>query len=245
MQWQEWSSILVEVLELEKLPVSVVYSDEPVSDASDAKCRVCGALKMAADGQIIDLSEANSACPGGTRHLGLGVHPSEDPKVHREFLTHGEKLYSSPCAIYRSHALAKAGPPVGMAEHVIFSPLSRSPLQPDIVVFICNAWQAARLINLAHFETGEPMECDPTGSLCHSSIVYPLVTGKVNVSFGDVSARKIEKYGVNEMFVTLPYQYLQSAIACMDRCSAGTAKAEIPEGMRRVLKEAGGELPEL
>jgi uncharacterized protein (DUF169 family) len=89
------------------------------------------------------------------------------------------------------------------------------------------------------------MECDPTGSLCRSAITYPLVTGKVNVSFGDITARKMEKYPEDELFVTLPYAHLQSAVASIVPCTAGTAKAEIPAGMRRFMEGSGGELPEL
>jgi uncharacterized protein (DUF169 family) len=76
-------------------------------------------------------------------------------------------------------------------------------------------------------------------------ITYPLVTGKVNVSFGDITARKMERYPVDELFVTLPYAHLRSVVASFGSCTAGTAKAEIPAGMRRLMKESGGELPEL
>jgi uncharacterized protein (DUF169 family) len=194
---------------------------------------------------VIDLTAENSTCPGGSQYLGLKAQAPEHARTLREFLIHGEKLFSSPVAIYRSMALAKVRPPLGLAEHVVFSPLHRAEFRPDIAVFICNAWQAARLINLAYYETGIPMECDPTGSLCRSVITYPLVTGKVNVSFGDITARKMEKYSVDELFVTLPYAHLQSVVASLTPCTAGTAKAEIPTGMRRLMEESGGELPEL
>jgi uncharacterized protein (DUF169 family) len=100
--------------------------------------------------------------------------------------------------------MAKIKPPMGMAEHIIFSPLSKSELKPDVVIIICNAWQAARIVNLTYFETGMPMECDPSGSLCRSVITYPLVTGKVNVSFGDITARKMVRLSEEELIVTLP-----------------------------------------
>jgi uncharacterized protein (DUF169 family) len=76
-------------------------------------------------------------------------------------------------------------------------------------------------------------------------ITYPLVTGKVNVSFGDITARKMEKFTADELFVTIPYFHLQSVVASLSSCTAGTAKAEIPAGMRRFMAESGGELPEL
>jgi uncharacterized protein (DUF169 family) len=245
MEWQRWGKQLTEVLELKRSPVGVIYTDTAPRDASTGKCRVCGALRRVAEGAVIDLTAENSTCPGGSQYLGLKAQTPEHARTLREFLIHGEKLFSSPVAIYRSMTLAKVGPPLGLAEHVVFSPLHQAESRPDIVVFICNAWQAARLINLAYYETGIPMECDPTGSLCRSVITYPLVTGKVNVSFGDITARKMEKYPVDELFVSLPYNHLQSAVASLEVCTAGTAKAEIPAGMRRLMKESGGELPEL
>lgn len=245
MEWQEWGRQLREVLALKRLPVAVTYADAAPTGAATGKCRVCGALREAARGAVVDLTAENSSCPGGSQYLGLKAQAPEHARTLREFLIHGEKLFSSPAAIYRLMALAKVKPPFGLADHVIFSPLDRAQLPPDLVVFICNAWQAARLINLAHFENGMPMECDPTGSLCRSVVTYPLVTGKVNVSFGDISARKIEKYPEDELFVSLPYTDLRSVVASLERCTAGIAKAEIPAGMHRLMEQSGGELPEL
>ncbi len=245
MEWQRWGKQLREVLALGRSPVGITYADVVPQGTSTGKCRVCGALRQAAEGAVIDLTAENSACPGGSQYLGLRAQAPEHARTLREFLIHGEKLFSSPTAIYRSMSLAKVQPPFGLAEHVVFSPMEQASLRPDLAVFFCNAWQAARLIALAHYETGMPMKCDPTGSLCRSVVTYPLVTGKVNVSFGDVSARKIEKYPEGELFVTLPYAHLQSVVASLDRCTAGTAGAEIPASMRRLMEESGGELPEL
>ena len=245
MEWQLWSRQLTEVLGLQNAPIAVTYADAAPNGASARKCRVCGALRQAAAGTVIDLTTENSSCPGGSLYLGLSTPPPEYARPLREFLIHGEKLFSSPAAMHRAMTLSKAQPPLGLADHVVFSPLDRAELCPDLVVFICNAWQAARLVNLAHFETGLPMECDPTGSLCRSVVTYPLVTGKVNISFGDISARRMENYSEDELFVTLPYPDLRSVVASLDRCSAGTAKAEIPAAMRRLMAEAGEELPEL
>jgi len=245
MEWQAWADRLIGVLDLKSVPVAITYTDTPPSGASTDRCRPCGALIQAARGAALDLSKENSTCPGGSLYLGLRAQPPEQAHALREFLINGEKLFSCPAAIYRSSFLAKVQPPFGLADHVIFSPLTRAALRPDIAVFICNAQQAARLINLAYYETGTPMECDPTGSLCRSVITYPLLNDKVNVSFGDITARRAEHYGDDELFVTLPYSHLRSVVDSIDLCTAGTAKHEIPPAMRRVMEQSGGELPEM
>lgn len=235
MEWQDWGQRLIQVLELSLSPVAVTYAEKPPDGASAPRCRACAALKHAAHGTTLVLDASNSACPGGSLYLGLKAQPPEAAEALRDFLIHGEKLFSCPAAIHRASALCKAKPPLGLAPCVIFAPLPQAPLQPDVVVVTCTAWQAARLVNLAYYETGVPMECDPTGSLCRSAITYPLVTNRVNVTFGDVTARRMEHFGENELFVALPYTDLRSVIWSLDRCSAGTAKMEIPPAMQALV----------
>ncbi len=67
----------------------------------------------------------------------------------------------------------------------------------------------------------------------------------MNVSFGDITARRSEHYRDDELFLTLPYSHLRSAVDSIEVSSAGTAKGEIPAAMRRVLEESGGEPLEL
>ncbi len=245
MHWTNSCKRLVDVLELAHTPVAVTYTDNPPADASTDAYRVCGALQAAAAGTVIDLTGDNSACPGGSTYLGLRAMPPEHAKALREFLIDGEKLFSCPAAINRARALSKATPPFGIAEHVVFAPLDKAPLPPDVTVFICNPWQAARLINLAYYLDGKPMECDPTGALCGAAITYSLVTGNVNVTFGDVTARRMQRYAENELFVSMPLAALEATVASIDRCSAGTAETHIPAAMRRAMAESGGEMPEL
>jgi len=237
MEWQAWGKALREVLELERGPVAVTYTDHPPQGARQDKCRVCGALGQAAAGITIDLTAKNSACPGGSLYLGLAGQEPERARALREFLVEGEKLFSCPAAIHRAGAMAKVKPPLGLAEHVILAPLEQAELCPDLAVIACNPWQAARLVNLAHYETGLPMECDPTGSLCRAVITYPLVTGQVNVSFGDVTARRMEHIPEHELFVSLPYQHLRSVMASLHRSSAGTAPTHLPAALRRLMQE--------
>jgi uncharacterized protein (DUF169 family) len=245
MEWQTWSARLTEVLELAKTPVAVSYTDAPPAGASTRKCRACGALMEASRGTVVDLSAENSACPGGSLYLGFRTNPPDAQRALREFLINGEKLFASPAAIHRMTAMCKVKPPLGLADHVVFSPLEKAELRPDIVVVLCDAWQAARLVNLACYETGMPMECDPSGALCRSVIAYPIVAAKVNVSFGDVTARKALKQPPDELFVSLPFADLGSVMWALDRSTAGTAPTEIPAAMRQMIEESGAELPEL
>ena len=245
MDWHDWSKRLTEVLELEKTPVAVTYTDKLPEGLVPHKNRVCSALRLAAGGKTVALSRETSTCGGGTLYLGFASQPPEQARVLREFLTEGEKLFSCPAAILRMQALSEAQPPLGAADYVVFAPLAEAALAPDVTVITCNAWQAARLVNLATWETGEPLHCDPSGALCRAAITYPLVTGRVNVCFGDVTARRSEKMPPHDLYVSLPLAHLRSVVGALDRCSAGTATIEIPPAMRRMMAQGGGEVLEV
>jgi len=71
------------------------------------------------------------------------------------------------------------------------------------------------------------------GSACHMAIAYPIVSGEINVSFLDYTARKWQKYRPDELFVSIPYHRMQNLMDSIDSCSAGTAEVELPDGFRR------------
>ena len=124
---------------------------------------------------------------------------------------------------------------------MVFAPLLSAPLKPDVVIFTGNAQQAARLVALGYWEDGMPMQCDPTGAQCRSTITYPLVTNEINISLGDITARRSEKYRDDEMFVSVPYSRLRSMVIAIPHSTAGTGKAVLPPAMRQAMEEAGGE----
>ena len=111
MQWKEHATALTEALKLKGHIVGVTYTNDRVEGAGDDKCRACTALTKAHKGKSILLGKDNSACGGGTWHLGLGDRPSgEDSKALMDFLVHGEKLACSYAAFYRMTALTTAPP---------------------------------------------------------------------------------------------------------------------------------------
>lgn len=231
MEWQQWCTELTEVLALAKTPVAVSYTDHPPADAALPQCRVCSALHRAAAGETIVMDASNSVCPGGSMYMGFRPPDPEGAERLREFLINGEKLFSCPASIFRSQ---RTGPalPVGMAKYAVFAPLDRMPVRPDVTVLFVNSWQAARLVSLGWYETGEAMQCDPTGASCRSVITYPLVTNRFNVSFGDITERRSEQLPESELYVSLPWVHLRSVVASLSDCSAGRAEMDMSKQPR-------------
>ncbi|TKJ31201.1 hypothetical protein CEE39_07435 [bacterium (candidate division B38) B3_B38] len=235
MEWKNYAVEIRKLLELKGNPVAITYSIEPPSKSAEGRYRVCEALLCARDGKVIDLTAASSACSGGTWHLGLGERPrGEGAKALKEFLVHGEKLYCSIAAMHRSQHLTTP-PPLGLAEHVVFSPMDKAEFRPDIVLFICNAEQACRLVTLDSYDTGIPPRTEMSGSTCHQAVAYPLVTGELNVSLMDYTSRRIKGYQPADLLVSIPYHRFHGVMRSIDHCTAGRAKMEIPESFRRMV----------
>lgn len=237
-EWQEYSTEIKDVLGLDGSPVAITYAWEAPKGVKPKKCRVCDAFLSARGGQVIDITKDTSACPGGTRYLGfLQQQTEEGVKALQDFLVHGEKLYCSNAAFYRNLALSSK-PPVGLAPHVILSPMEMAELEPQIVLFICNAEQGSRLVTLDMYGTGIPPKIEIAGATCHQAVAYPIVTGELNVSLMDYTSRHIKGYTSSDLIVSIPWHRFLGVMRSIPGCTAGRAKMEIPPSFKKLLGPA-------
>jgi uncharacterized protein (DUF169 family) len=232
MEWKNYAVEIKELLKLKGSPISVTYSMYPATVKDEGKVRVCNAFLDVSQGKIIDLTAENSACVGGTWHLGLGEKPKGDKdKALKEFLVNGEKIYGSIASFHRALTLT-VQPPLGLADHVIMSPMEKAEFRPDVVIFVCNPHTASRLITLDAFETGFSPKLDLSGATCHQAITYPLVAGEFNVSLMDFTSRKIKGFAQEDMLVSIPYHRFHGVMRSIDRCTAGKGKFVVPESFK-------------
>jgi len=227
-EWKEQAAFLADVLLLERNPVAVTFSNKKQESASPRKVWVCAALKKAAAGESFSIDKDNCACAGGLWHCGLTEPPSGDAaRAIQEFLTRGEKLTHSIVSFQRMIDLTSP-PPTGLAERLIIGPVKDASEQPDLFVFICNAEQACRLLWLDTYWDGIPPVIEVSGSLCHSAIAYPAVTGRTNLTLGDWTARRMQGFASDSVFLTIPCERIGNLVNAVPESSAGTAEVEIP-----------------
>jgi uncharacterized protein (DUF169 family) len=235
--WKDQARDIVDNLALDAKPVAVTFTNEEVEAGKGRRMWVCRALKLAAAGESFVIDAEKSACPGGSWHCGLTEPPqATGRRALQHFLTRGEKLTASIVSFQRMQGLGSA-PPTGMSDRIFIGPMDAAPLRPDIVVFVCNAEQACRLVALDHYWDGKPLHVELTGSLCHAAIGYPVVTGNTNLTLGDWTARRMQKYASDIVFLTVPYERIANLILAIPECSAGTAEVEIPEAFRSTFEE--------
>jgi uncharacterized protein (DUF169 family) len=229
MEFKEQSELLKKVLGLKKEPLAISFTNEEISDGQYEKTSICKALKRAAEGNCFVIDEKVSTCPGGSRFCGFTeVTSGEQKRRLQRFLIKGEKLTSTIVSFERMQKLT-IQPPTGLADRLVICPLEKTKIRPDIVLFQCNPEQACRLITLDTYWDGISPKQQVIGSLCHSSIIYPIMTGYTNITTGDWTARKNQEFEPDILFLSVPYERIHNLMTAIPKCSAGDAEAVIPE----------------
>jgi len=210
------------VLKLEKEPVGVKYTDNPPEEKKEGYYTVCGAIIEASNGKTIVISKETCACPGGIIHTGI----AKGIRLHGKILVDGEKLWVDLKAFCRAIKDTRkiARPPLCVSNNIVFYPLIKEIYNPDLIILLVNPEQACRVITLDQFWDGKQNSMETRGSLCWSSITYPFVSGNLNVSLGDITARKMENYNPNILIVSIPAPRFDRILSAMDKSTAGTAE---------------------
>ncbi len=240
-EWQDYSLILKELLNLEYSPVAVNCVKEMLKGVSDKKVRICQAILEAGKGKIVQVDKNNNACFGAAWHLGF--HQIKDPKITnmvKKFVVEGEKLFCS-YQVLDTLLTQMAEPPDNSDSYFALSPLEKSEFKPQLVIFIVNAEAACRLLTLVTFLDGVMPKIKIGGPTCRMSIIYPLLTDEVNISFYDYTARKMCNVEKDKLLVSIPYKKIPAIIEAIDKCSAGKAKIEFPAEFREFLQKRLGQ----
>ena len=153
-----------------------------------------------------------------------------------KFVVEGEKLFSSYEAL--DNLISQMGDvPDNSQAHFILCPLEQCDFQPELVIFVADAQAVCRLLTFVTFSDGRMPKIKIGGPTCRMAIVYPLLTGEVNISFYDYTARKICNVEKDKLLVSIPYPKIPQIVADIGHCSAGTAKIEYPQEFREFLQK--------
>ena len=229
MNFKEQAEIFKKTFGLKYEPLAISFTNDEISSGRYEKTSICKALKLAAEGESFVIDEEISICPGGSQFCGFSEpHSGKQKRRLQQFLTKGEKLTSSIVSFERMRTLA-VPPATDLADKMVICPLDKAEIRPDMILFLCNAEQACRLITLDTYWDGISPKQQIIGALCYSAIVYTIMSGNTNMTVGDWTARNHQKFESDVIFLSVPYERINNLIAAIPLCSAGEAAAHIPE----------------
>ena len=90
-------------------------------------------------------------------------------------------------------------------------------------------------MTLNQFWDGKTPSIEMRGSLCWSMITYPLVSGNFNLSVGDISARRMERWDPEIMVASIPWERIRGIADAIDLSTAG--RAEPSEEFERMTEK--------
>jgi uncharacterized protein (DUF169 family) len=98
----------------------------------------------------------------------------------------------------------------GKYSGVLFSPICKTDFVPDVVIIYCAPAQAAKLVEAARYEDGNPLTTQITArAVCSTSIVQAIQTGKCQISIPCGGDRANAFAGDNEIVFSTPLAKLK------------------------------------
>lgn len=236
-EWQDYSLVFRELLNLEYSPVALSCLKDALLEKQDKKLRICRAIMDAGKGAILQIDKLSNACFGAAWHMGFQrINDPRTAEMIKKFVVEGEKLFSSYSALDKLISQME-DPPDNANSFFVLAPLEKAGFMPQLVIFIVNAEAACRLLTLVTFIDGIMPKIKIGGPTCRMSIIYPLVSQEINLSFYDYTARKMCSLEKDKLLISVPYKKIPPIMESIDKCSAGRAKIEFPQEFREFLQK--------
>jgi uncharacterized protein (DUF169 family) len=205
-------------LELDSCLIGVKYSEEsdPRGD-TERKLAACEAIDVVRrEGVVVNLSSESCNCIGGKYYLGLAPVPREQiirvvMDIHKMFAS--EQLARK--------FLDNVLPPRGRGNFVVMAPFSEMSGEPDLVLSICNAEQANRIVSLLMYSGQQQFTYNLVSAGC-TSLANPLITGEIDMNFiTDHARRRVPNFASYELILSMPLGKFKEALANIPHAGAG------------------------
>ncbi len=230
-------SLQRQVVGITFLPDQIDYDSYPLETAR-AKTSYCVMVKLATHGYAMKSGLAQHACDGGTRALGLEP-PSPDFLSGEEYSCFG--LYENQqVAKQVAQQITLCNPVYGIA----VQPLSTCINLPDVVLIVCNSYNAMRIIQgyTYYYGTNTAFKTAGNQAVCAECTAFPFQADTINVSFFCAGTRHLAGWGEDEVCIGLPYERFLKTCEGVYQSINGAEPNKTKDVIRRNIKK--NELPD-
>ncbi len=175
------------------------------------KIALCEMLKKAQEGNVFFADKENHMCDAGAYVLGQAEAP--EPFISGRFGA-GLKIFEEPRSASRLyHYIPRIGK--GIVNYVGFSPLSKLPFDPDVLVILSKTSQTEILLRAMSYRTGEMWSSKFSPAIgCAWIFVYPYLTGELNYTMTGLGhgMRRRKLFPEGHQLVSIPFDLLPSML---------------------------------
>jgi uncharacterized protein (DUF169 family) len=200
----------------------------------EGKAAFCEMLKKAQEGNIFFAAAENHSCEAGLYVLGQAEAPG--PYISGEFGA-GLKIFEEPRSAGRLyHHLPRIVKEV--VNYVAFSPITKLPVDPDILVILAGTTQTEILLRAMSYRTGRMWTSKFAPAIgCAWIFVYPYLTGELNyVVTGLGHGMKRRKlFPEGRQLISIPFDLLPSILQTLEEMPWEPPACQ-PDGLEFVKK---------
>ncbi len=201
---------------------------------------LCEMLKKAQEGNVFYADKENHTCDAGPYVLGQADAPG--PFISGEFGA-GLKIFDEPRSANRLYQyIPRIGK--GVVNYIAFSPLSKLPFEPDVLIILAKTSQTEILLRAMSYRTGEMWSSKYSAAIgCAWIFIYPYVTGELNYTITGLGhgMKRRKLFPEGQQFVSIPFDILPSMLQALQDMP-WVLPAYKPDGLefvRRLLIDLG------
>jgi uncharacterized protein (DUF169 family) len=199
------------------------------------KTNVCVGLTLTRKyGWTVGFTAEDNACPIAEYTYGWSESESRTRNALMEFMKVMNYVSNDDAARTTMEAVASVKINKGTYAGVIFSPLERTKIEPDLVMVFCNAAQVMRLVHGATQETGISVKSlfSGRGGTCGEGILQTFKTKEPKVVLPGNGDRVWAMVQDDELAFTIPVDLLDSVIKGIEATHERGIRYPIPLDVR-------------
>ena len=194
----------------------------------------CHMVKKASEGKTRKADLSNFACETSGKLLGLDDFYEEQEGI--------DGWYDSGLYLNRENAKLEHESVLHIEEYsagVAVGPLKHLPHEPDVVILVCNPYQAMRIMQGYTYHFGFKSDIKMSGmcGVCFESTALPIINQELTVSLLCSGTRFVCKWPDDAMMVAFPYgmarKILDGIINTAQVCESNHKK----NGIKQVLQQ--------
>jgi uncharacterized protein (DUF169 family) len=207
---------ILDKFEFDVQPVGVKFLAKPPDriERLSENMALCEMLKKAQEGNVFYADKENHTCEAGVYVLGQA--DVGEPYISGEFGA-GLKIFEEARSARRLYQyIPRIGK--GVANYVAFSPLSKLPFDPDVLIILAKTSQTEVLLRAMSYRTGKMWSSKCSAAIgCAWIYVYPYLTGELNYTMTGLGhgMKRRKLFPEGHQLVSIPFDLLPSMLQAL------------------------------
>ena len=228
-------------------PVGVKFTAQQpdMVDRLDGKMALCEMIKRAQEGNAFFADVNNHTCDAGPYVLGQADAPG--PFISGGFGA-GLQIFAEPRSAGRLyHYIPRIAKDV--VNYVAFSPLSKLPFDPDVLIILAETSQTEILLRAMSYRTGKMWMSKYSAAIgCAWILTYPYLTGELNYAVTGLGhgMKRRNLFPEGRQLISIPFDLLPDLLQTLQDMP-WVLPAYKPDGMefvKQVLIKLGIDPPQ-